>query len=186
MSEITKKALAASLKKLLSKKELSKITISNITDDCGVNRQTFYYHFKDIYDLLEWIYLNEVIQPMNGKDTYDNWQQGFLSIFEYILENKEFVRNTYDSISRDYFLRFVYNQTTILLMNVIDEQSKNINVSSEDKKFIANFYKYGFVGIIQEWIEDGMKEQPENIIKKLNNIIEGDLEKALDNLKYSK
>ena len=123
---------------------------------------------------------------MNGKDTYDNWQQGFLSIFEYILENKEFVRNTYDSISRDYFLRFVYNQTTILLMNVIDEQSKNINVSSEDKKFIANFYKYGFVGIIQEWIEDGMKEQPENIIKKLNNIIEGDLEKALDNLKCSK
>ena len=69
MSEITKKALATSLKKLLSKKELSKITISNITDDCGVNRQTFYYHFKDVYDLLEWIYLNEVIQPMNGKDT---------------------------------------------------------------------------------------------------------------------
>ena len=94
MSEITKKALATSLKKLLSKKELSKITISNITDDCGVNRQTFYYHFKDVYDLLEWIYLNEVIQPMNGKDTYDNWQQGFLSIFEYILENKEFVKNT--------------------------------------------------------------------------------------------
>ena len=186
MSEITKKALATSLKKLLSKKELSKITISNITDDCGVNRQTFYYHFKDVYDLLEWIYLNEVIQPMNGKDIYDNWQQGFLSIFEYILENKEFVKNTYDSISRDYFLRFVYKQTTILLMNVIDEQSKDINVSSEDKKFIANFYKYGFVGIIQEWIEDGMKEQPENIIKKLNNIIEGDLEKALDNLKCSK
>lgn len=186
MSEITKKALAASLKKLLSKKELSKITISNITDDCGVNRQTFYYHFKDIYDLLEWIYLNEVIQPMNGNDTYDNWQQGFLSIFEYILENKEFVRNTYDPICRDYFLRFVYKQTTILLMNVIDEQSKDINVSSEDKKFIANFYKYGFVGIIQEWIENGMKEKPEDIIKKLNNIIEGNFEKALDNLKCSK
>ena len=92
MSEITKKALAASLKKLLSKKELAKITISNITDDCGVNRQTFYYHFKDVYDLLEWIYLNEVIQSMNGKDTYDNWQQVFLSIFEYILANKEFVK----------------------------------------------------------------------------------------------
>ena len=60
MSELTKKALAVSLKKLLSKKELSKITISNITDECGVNRQTFYYHFKDIYDLLEWIYKNEV------------------------------------------------------------------------------------------------------------------------------
>ena len=56
MSEITKKALATSLKKLLSKKELSKITIANITNDCGVNRQTFYYHFKDVYDLLEDIF----------------------------------------------------------------------------------------------------------------------------------
>ncbi len=186
MSEITKKALAASLKKLLSKKELAKITISNITDDCGVNRQTFYYHFKDVYDLLEWIYLNEVIQSMNGKDTYDNWQQVFLSIFEYILANKEFVKNTYNSISRDYFLKFIYKQTTISLMNVINEQAKDINVSNEDKKFIANFYKYGFVGIVQEWIEDGMKEKPRDIIKKLNNIIEGDLKKALDNLKCNK
>ena len=68
MSELTKKALAVSLKKLLSKKELSKITISNITDECGVNRQTFYYHFKDIYDLLEWIYKNEVIDEIDNKD----------------------------------------------------------------------------------------------------------------------
>ena len=101
MSEITKKALATSLKKLLSKKELSKITISNITNDCGVNRQTFYYHFKDVYDLLEWIYLNEVIQSMDGKDTYDTWQQGFLSIFEYILDNKEFVKNILKKVKHE-------------------------------------------------------------------------------------
>lgn len=182
MSEITKKALATSLKKLLSKKELSKITISNITDDCGVNRQTFYYHFKDVYDLLEWIYLNEVIQSLDVKDTYDTWQQGFLSIFEYILNNKDFVKNTYNSISREFFLRFIYNQTTELLMNIIEEKSKNLEVKKEDKKFIANFYKYGFVGIVQDWIENGMKENPNNIIKKLDSIIDGNFENALENL----
>lgn len=182
MSEITKKALATSLKKLLSKKELSKITISNITDDCGVNRQTFYYHFKDVYDLLEWIYLNEVIQSLDGKDTYDTWQHGFLSIFEYILNNKDFVKNTYNSISREFFLRFIYNQTTELLMNIIEAKSKNLEVKKEDKKFIANFYKYGFVGIVQDWIENGMKENPNNIIKKLDSIIDGNFESALENL----
>lgn len=185
MSEITKKALAASLKKLLSKKELSKITISNITDDCGVNRQTFYYHFKDIYDLLEWIYMNEVIQAIEGKDTYDTWQQGFLCIFKYVLDNKEFVKNTYNSISRDLLLSFIYKQTTILLMNIIEEKSKNIKVRAEDKKFIADFYKYAFVGIMQDWIESGMKEKPDNIIKKLNYILEGSFENALEKLKCS-
>ena len=173
MSEITKKALATSLKKLLSKKELSKITITNITKDCGVNRQTFYYHFKD------------VIQSMEGNDTYDTWQQGFLSIFEYVLENKEFVKNTYYSISRDFFLRFIYKQTTVLLMNIIDEKSKGMKVRREDKQFMADFYKYGFVGIMQDWIESGMKEKPDNIIKKLNSIIEGNFENALEKLKCS-
>lgn len=185
MSEITKKALATSLKKLLSKKEFSKITITNITKDCGVNRQTFYYHFKDVYDLLEWIYMNEVIQSMEGNDTYDTWQQGFLSIFEYVLENKEFVKNTYYSISRDFFLRFIYKQTTVLLMNIIDEKSKGMKVRREDKQFMADFYKYGFVGIMQDWIESGMKEKPDNIIKKLNSIIEGNFENALEKLKCS-
>ena len=183
--KITKKALATSLKKLLSKKELSKITITNITKDCGVNRQTFYYHFKDVYDLLEWIYMNEVIQSMEENDTYDTWQQGFLSIFEYVLENKEFVKNTYYSISRDFFLRFIYKQTTVLLMNIIDEKSKGMKVRREDKQFMADFYKYGFVGIMQDWIESGMKEKPDNIIKKLNSIIEGNFENALEKLKCS-
>ena len=74
MSEITKKALAETLKKLLSKNKLNKITIKEITEDCGINRQTFYYHFKDIYDLLEWIYKNEVIQEIEEKTTYETWQ----------------------------------------------------------------------------------------------------------------
>ena len=58
MSNITKKAMAQSLKKMLLVKDLDKITIIDITNACEINRQTFYYHFKDIYDLLEWIFAN--------------------------------------------------------------------------------------------------------------------------------
>ena len=62
MSDITKKALASSLKDLLSKYKFNKITIKDITENCGVNRQTFYYHFKDKYDLVNWIYYTEFIK----------------------------------------------------------------------------------------------------------------------------
>ena len=101
MSQITKNALATALKKLLSKKELSKITISNITEECGVNRQTFYYHFKDIYDLLEWIFTNEVIEEIDN-EIEENWQQKFIYIFEYVIQNKEFIKNVYSSGSKEY------------------------------------------------------------------------------------
>ena len=75
MSQMTKNALADSLKALLEFRPVDKITISDITDDCGVNRMTFYYHFQDIYDLLEWSWIREANKVLNGKKTYDTWQQ---------------------------------------------------------------------------------------------------------------
>ena len=51
----TKIALEASLKELLKKKPFDKITIADLTEDCGISRMAFYYHFKDIYDLVEWV-----------------------------------------------------------------------------------------------------------------------------------
>ena len=185
MSQITKNALAASLKRLLSKKELSKITITNIAEECGVNRQTFYYHFKDIYDLLEWIFTNEVIEEIDNEKEED-WQQKFIYIFEYVIKNKEFIKNIYNSGSKEYFLKFVYKQTNLLIINFIEKEYKNKKVKEENKKFIANFYKYGFVGIMEEWIETGIKENPKEIVSKLNDIIEGDIERALEKLSKEK
>ena len=76
MSQMTKRALEASLKELLRHKPLDKITVSDLTDHCGVNRMTFYYHFKDIYDLVEWCCEEDAARALAGQKTYDTWQQG--------------------------------------------------------------------------------------------------------------
>ena len=148
MAQTTKRALAASLKKLLSKKPLDKITVSDITDDCEVNRQTFYYHFKDIYDLIEWIYTSESSKAIDGNNTYKTWQNGYERLLEYVLENKDFVLNTYHSVSREYLERFLYEEAYDLLYSVIEEISVNTHIRTEDKEFIAHFYKYALVGLI--------------------------------------
>lgn len=180
MSQITKKALAASLKKLLAEKPLEKITIADITDDCEVNRQTFYYHFQDIFDLVEWIYSYEATKALDGNKTYDTWQQGFLRIFEYVLENKAFVKNTYHSISREHLERFLYNETYSLLIGVIEEKAAGMPVRDDDKAFMAHFYKYAFVGLMLEWVRNGMKEDPSSIIDRLSILIHGDIAGALE------
>lgn len=186
MSQITKNAFASSLKKMLSKKQLDKIKISDITEDCGVNRQTFYYHFKDIYDLLEWVYTNEATRAIEGKNTYDTWQQGFRKIFDYIIDNKEFVINTYNSLSREYLERYLYNETYSLLIGVVEEKAKGMSVREKDKMFIADFYKYAFVGLVLEWVKKGMKENPEEIIERLNRLILGNIEEALERYRLNK
>lgn len=101
MSQTTKRALEASLKHLLAKKPLDKITINDIAEDCGISRMTFYYHFKDIYDLIEWSCVEEASRVIEGNKTYDTWQEGFLHIFEAVHREQPFVMNVYHSVSRE-------------------------------------------------------------------------------------
>ena len=100
MSQITKRALVQSLKNLLLEKPLSKITVTDITEDCGISRMAFYYHFKDIYDLVEWVCVEDGTKALQGKKTYENWQEGFCQIFEAVLENKPFIMNVYRCVDR--------------------------------------------------------------------------------------
>ena len=144
MANMTKHALEASLKKLLLQKPLDKITINDLTEDCGISRMAFYYHFKDIYDLVEWACLEDATKALKGKKTYDTWQEGLSQIFEAVLENKPFIMNVYHSVSREQIENYLFRLTMNLIMGVVEEKSVGTNLKEEDKLFIANFYKYSF------------------------------------------
>ena len=141
MSNITKQALEASLKRLLLQKPLTKITIADITEDCGVSRMTFYYHFQDIYDLVEWACFEDASRALDGKKTYATWQEGFLNIFEAVLENRPFIQNVYHAVSREQVERYLYRMVQQLVFAVVEEQAAGIPVAERDKRFIADFYK---------------------------------------------
>ena len=183
MSQITKRALGKSLKHLLLQKPLNKITIQDIANDCGINRMTFYYHFKDIYDLIEWVCVEDARQALEGKKTYDTWQDGFLQIFDAVLDNKPFIMNVYHSVSREQVENYLYKVTYGLLIGVVEEKSAGMVVEPQDKEFLANIYKYAFVGIMLDWIRGGMKENPRVIVDRLSVALHGNITAALERLK---
>ena len=186
MSQVTKYAIEASLKKLLLQKPLDKITISDITEDCGISRMTFYYHFKDIYDLVEWICLEESRRALEDKKTYDTWQQGFLQILEAVRDNKPFILNVYHSVSREQIELYLYKLTYDLLINVVEEKSQGMSIRPEDKQFIADFYKYAFVGLTLDWVRRNMKEDPQVIIDHLTKLVTGNITTALERYRLDK
>ena len=186
MSQITKRALEESLKKMLLKKPVNKITISDITEDCGINRMTFYYHFKDIYDLVEWSCVEDAARALDGKKTYDTWQQGFQQIFQAVLDNKPFVQNVYQSVNREQVETYLYSLTHNLLIGVIEEKAAGMQVRDEDKEFIADFFRFAFVGLMLDWIRNGMKKDPQQIIDRLSILIEGDITRALNKYRIDK
>lgn len=180
MSQVTKRALEESLKHLLLQKPLNKITISDIAEDCGINRMTFYYHFKDIYDLVEWSCLEDSRKAIEGNKTIDTWQQGFLNLFEAVRESKPFIMNVYRSVSREQVETYLYSVTEDLLRGVVEEQAKDMNVREEDKCFIADVYKYAFVGLMLDWIKGDMKQDPEKLVERLGLVIHGGIRAALN------
>ena len=186
MSELTKRALEQSLKNLLLQKPLNKITISDIADDCGINRMTFYYHFKDIYDLVEWSCQEDAAKALAGKKTYETWQQGFLQLFKAVQDNKPFIMNVYHSVSREQVENYLYQLTYDLLEGVVEEQAAGMSVRPEDKAFIANVYKYAFVGLMLDWIKHDMKGEPKQIIDRLELVIHGNVSAALERLRIDK
>ncbi len=186
MSQVTKRALEASLKHLLLQKPLNKITINDIAEDCGINRMTFYYHFKDIYDLIEWSCEEDASRALAGKKTYETWQQGLLQIFEAVLENKPFIMNVYHSVSREQVENYLYKLTYNLMEGVVEEQAQGMSVRTEDKTFIATVYKYVFVGLMLDWIKGNMKDDPALLVDRLDQVIHGSINTALQRLRTDK
>ena len=180
MSQITKRALEQSLKNLLQQKPLSKITISDITEDCGISRMTFYYHFKDIYDLVEWACAEDAARALQNKKTYDTWQQGFVQIFHAVRENKVFVMNVYRCVNRDQVEKYLVPLTDQLIMGVITERAAGMTVREADQQFIAQVYSYAFVGIMLDWIRDDMRADPEELVNRLAMVIHGGITQALE------
>ena len=181
MSNTTKRALENSLKQMLLKKPLDKITISDLTDDCGISRMAFYYHFKDIYDLVEWSCMEDATRALQGKKTYDTWHEGLKQIFEAVLENKPFIMNAYRALCREQIENYLFMLTHNLLMGVVEEKSKGLGITEEEKSFIADFYKYGFVGVMLDWIGKGMKEDYTEITDRMSATLDGSITNSIQN-----
>ena len=166
MSQVTKRALEASLKKLLLERPLDKITVTDIAEDCGINRMTFYYHFRDIYDLVEWA-----------------CQEDFRRILDGLIDNRPFILNVYRSVRREQVETFLFQVTHGLLMGVVEELDPRGEVREEDKAFLADFYKYAFVGLVLDWIRTGMKGEPAELARRVELVVSGSFAQALERLR---
>ena len=152
MSQTTKRALAASLKKLLAQKPLSKITIADITEDCGINRMTFYYHFQDIYDLIDWICQEEGGRALQGRKDYATWQEGFTALCRTVVENRAFIEGVYHSVQREQIETYLYRMVYGLLIDVVRE------------------------------VRRGMREPPEAVVGRVSRMTRGQLLSAIQNM----
>lgn len=178
-SILTKKAIAQSLKELTKKKTFDKISVGDIAANCGVNRQTFYYHFRDKFELLSWIYYNELFFPNMEGLSFDNWDDRLLSMLTAMKQEQQFYVNTIKHTENYVQQYFVKNAEAVFTdaINVLDE--RNV-VNQAERQIFSKFFAYGLCGTIMEWSESGMKETPENLSCHMRSLLDS-CEKAAYN-----
>jgi len=181
-SDATKQALSNALKQLLQKKQITKITINDIAEACGISRMTFYYHFKDIYDLADWT-LQEVLRAtIADNGTQDNWHQGFLNLLVVLKEHQSVILNTYRAIDRELIEQYLRREAEELLLPVVEERSTGLKISAEGKRRVAVFYSYAFMGVVTEWIQRNMATSPQEVAATTAAMIHGDFRNSLENM----
>jgi probable dihydroxyacetone kinase regulator len=176
----TKRLLADTLKKLMITKPLNKISIHEIVEECGVNRQTFYYHFHDIIDLLEWMFKEEALALFGDSGGSLSLSEGVRRILNYIRDNEALCLCTLHSLGYKHLRKFFYEGINNVILSVVNEHSADLNVSEKHKIFIAHFYTVSFAGFIENWLQEGLKDDPDEIIRLFEVTMHGNIRGALE------
>lgn len=165
-SNITKRALAAAMKELMTQKPFSKISIANICDKCDMNRKSFYYHFKDKYDLMNWIFDMDVIPLAQEIDELMSWD-AIEVLCNYFYENRVFYRNALSVQGQNSFSDHFHELLLPLIANRIGE----ILGEDEVTDFQVNFFADACTLALKRWLLDRECISPEELIINLKSCV---------------
>lgn len=179
MASSTKEALGNALKKMLSIKPIDKITIKDLVEECGVNRQTFYYHFDDVYDLMEWVFEEDANRVLPSEILNDEWRENVILFFRYLSDNRPFVLNIYNSQNRSYLLRYFKKRLHYCIHGFAANIAETKNVPYADLEFTCEFYAQAAVGLISQWVDNNMQLPPEITAEKILKVMDGSVENIL-------
>ena len=181
MRQHAKIAIIESFKELLNKQCIHKITVKEICEHCSVNRQTFYYYFTDIMDILKFMIYEELSIEIAQNRTFETWGGGFLATMNYMKKNSKMILHVYNSLYWNEANTYFTNFSNKLLDDVVIECAEKmvVKLSEKDELFIVNFYRHVFNGLIIDWISQEMEGEPEVILKKLLIMITGSISRSV-------
>ncbi|MDO4276970.1 MAG: TetR/AcrR family transcriptional regulator C-terminal domain-containing protein [Eubacteriales bacterium] len=157
MSGFTKEIIIQTFMELLNEKPLAKITVKDIVERCGVNRNTFYYHFRDIPDVVEFAMKRELDKIINSKMEVDSVAECLELVADLVKSNQKAMLHIYRSVQRESFVRYLDKISLYIITEYFDKKVKDLNLSEEDKFLVIKLYKCVFVGALLDWLDNGME-----------------------------
>lgn len=157
MANFTKKAIKESFIKLLNERPISKISVKDIVEDCGINRNSFYYHFQDIPSLVSEIVGDEAEKIISMHPHIDSIEECLDVAIQSAQKNRRIVMNIYNSSNRETYLHYMMETcekvVSLYLQNIFHDE-----ISNDDRALVIKYYKCALFGIIISWLKSGMRD----------------------------
>lgn len=166
-----KQQLACALKEMLQTKPLSKISVSDLIRHCNINRKTFYYHFEDIFSLLEWALQQETIELLKHYNIFTDYNNAIGFIIDYVEANYSMLSNIYNSMGHHQLQLFFSQNMKGLLEALIDDTVAltNSTISAEYRNFLISFYTEAISGMITYKLFNQPNYERETLISYIFN-----------------
>ena len=178
----TKNLIKQEFIKLLNKKSLHNITVTEIAKQCKIERKTFYYHYENLPQLVKEIFdeeLEDVIEEFN--ETL-SWEESFISATKFILENKKVVKHMYESDYKIELEKYIFSLSGEIMKKYVERVAKDTNAQEIDIKLIAFFYQCALSSSLIQWVATDMKTDPKLVTRRLGKLMDGNI---LESLKRS-
>ena len=154
-----KESISEAYKILVIKEKTTKISVKELCENIGISRTTFYKYFKDAYDIIEYIFVQDAMIPLDTlvsnkvkvRTLMENWYASFY-------ENKEFYKTAIAENGQNSLF-----DTIISLLTEYNREVYKNHLSGEDLEYFS--YKYAAIQamLLKKWMLEGMKTQPEKM-----------------------
>ena len=183
MSQLTKRAIVDATVALAQVRPLNKITVRDIVEACGITRNTFYYHFHDIYEVLESAIEGAFVEISNACG--ENPERLLFALVDFCVENKRLFVNLYRAIGGERVSDYVGKQINALLKERLMREASDLAIEAEDLRVICAFYEEALTGLLMRWIRNDAKdpagEKLRADVARVRVIFDGNLRLCLEN-----
>lgn len=188
MSKFTEQAIIAAFLDELSEKPFDKITVTGIVKRCGINRNTFYYHYHDVYELVEDLFKTETERVIGNLSDDDSIVEAFTRAISFVLENKQAITHVYQSVSSDNVNQFLIDAASACLRPYVEEQASDLasesgaTVPTEAIDRVTYLYACMLQGIVVNMLRTDSFEDAADVVGDAVRALEGSIKGALANL----
>ena len=175
-NSITKEALATALKKLLEQQPLSKISVKHITDYCNISRNTFYYHFKDKYELINWMFYTDMLENVNSFNDPSKLTESFVKVCKALYAERKFYFACFQYVGQNSLFESLYEIYYELWKINIDMgySECGFKLSESELSLMAKLKAHALVGIIKDWVDEGMHDNYMKYFEQIREILDSE------------